>query len=421
MTASPSIRTARGPAAAAPEVPTLQIQGLARFLGGRVVLRDVSIEVQRGEVLALVAGNGLGKSTLLDCVAGVQEADAGTVRVEGYDVSAERADRRGVFYVPQSVKRYFAMKHPDLYCYLPGVSVRDNLLQVHGSERYTHSLDVDRRLQRFGLLDVAHAMPAELSVGMQQRLALARALSSPLPVLLLDEPLASVDRATRLPLLAELSKMTQDRAVIYVTHDPDEVKALGAVTITLDDGVARRSASAPDPNPAPSLRQPAPSLRQPAPAREPEPEPEPAWSPPLAVQDAMNLAGAAPDDSSLPSWARPVGTLPATPAPAPDQPQRAVPGQGAIPVAVSVPGARRPAPQPAPAEPTPRFTERREASAPPADRRSVGDAFKALAYTVGASALRGALEPSRGLPDLLTLLNELAASLEDEARRLRDR
>ncbi len=215
----------------------LEIEGLSKAFDGRPVLRDIHLAVHRGQVTALVAGNGQGKSTLLDLVSGVLEPDAGRIRVAGHDVTNARSDRRGVFYVPQSVKRYFAMKHPDLYCYLPGVTVRENVLGDLGGNPYAQAAAAEQRLARFGLSDAADALPAELSVGMQQRLALARALSVHHDVLLLDEPLASVDRVTRLRLLAELSQESAGRAVVYVTHDPTEVEALGAAPIELRDGI----------------------------------------------------------------------------------------------------------------------------------------------------------------------------------------
>lgn len=238
--------------------PLLEIEGLSKAFDGRPVLRDVHLYVRPGEITALVAGNGEGKSTLLDLVAGVLDPDSGRIRVAGRDIGEERADRRGIFYVPQSVKRYFAMKHPDLFCFLPGVSVRENVLGNVDGNPYAAALVADERLARFGLADVADAMPAELSVGMQQRLALARALSTDHPVLLLDEPLASVDRVTRLRLLSELTCEAAGRAVVYVTHDPTEVEALGALPMTLRDGVLY------DPSGVRTGRAPSPSRQSPA-------------------------------------------------------------------------------------------------------------------------------------------------------------
>jgi len=270
---------------AVPSVPLLECRGLSRAFDDKVVLRRMSLRVAAGEVVGLVAPNGTGKSTLLDLIAGVLEPDSGRVAIEGRDITDELTARRGVFYVPQSVKRYFAMKHPSLFCYLPELTVRDNLLAQHEGHRFAASLEVDQTLARYGLADVAAELPASLSVGMQQRLALARALGSPHPVLLLDEPLASVDRPTRLRLLSELSAGCGDRAVLYVTHDEAEIEALGGRLFHLLDALdSEEEPEAPPPPPiqaiAPATVAAAPAaVAAPAPARAPAAGARPAAAP----------------------------------------------------------------------------------------------------------------------------------------------
>lgn len=343
----------------------LELEGLSKAFDGRPVLRDIHLSVQRGQVTALVAGNGQGKSTLLDLISGVLEPDSGRIRVAGEDVTTARSDRRGVFYVPQSVKRYFAMKHPDFYCYLPGMTVRENILGNLLGNPHAEALAAEERLVRFGLTEVADALPAELSVGMQQRLALARALANHHDVLLLDEPLASVDRVTRMRLLSELSQESIGRAVVYVTHDTTEVEALGAVPIRLRDGVLY----APDGRllvgragyaPPPTVHHRAPAHRV---------NDLPRSGPRLAFGSATAAMGLGRDGRPIPPRrAEPVSfaqaALPqAPPAPTPTgrgavrlgaprpqatsvqpaAPRTAIPGQGAMPLGASVPSTPKPA------------------------------------------------------------------------------
>jgi ABC-type nitrate/sulfonate/bicarbonate transport system ATPase subunit len=337
--------------------------------------------VQRGQVTALVAGNGQGKSTLLDLISGVLEPDSGRIWVAGQDMTTARSDRRGVFYVPQSVKRYFAMKHPDLYCYLPGVTVRENVLGNLLGDPYAEALAAEERLVRFGLTEVADALPAELSVGMQQRLALARALANRHDVLLLDEPLASVDRVTRMRLLSELTAESAGRAVVYVTHDPTEVEALGALPMQLRDGILHDPAGRPllgaagYAAPPPVFRPPPvhrveelpssgprlafgaataamglPRQAPPAPRRRPEPvsfaqaampQAAPQASPPPAPAAPLPHRGAARLGAAQPQ--APAGPPPGLTGPPPGVAPRAAPGQGGIPMGVPVASTPKPA------------------------------------------------------------------------------
>jgi ABC-type nitrate/sulfonate/bicarbonate transport system ATPase subunit len=298
----------------APPPPLLEARGLSRAFDRKLVLRRMSLSVGAGEVVGLVAPNGSGKSTLLDLIAGVLPPDEGSVVVGGRDVTADLTAVRGVFYVPQSVKRYFAMKHPSLFCYLPEETVLDNLLAQLREQPTRSRREVEDALVRFGLDGVAGELPGALSVGMQQRLALARALGSPHPVLLLDEPLASVDRPTRLQLLAELGRGCSDRAVVYVTHDVAEIEALGGRLLHLQevDGrppPPRRGAASP---PIPAVlvvSEPPPPVPLERRARVQPPAPRPARTPP----EPTVVAGSAPPEPTVVAGSAPLGGTGAPP------------------------------------------------------------------------------------------------------------
>ena len=352
---------------AVPSVPLLECRGLSRAFDDKVVLRRMSLRVAAGEVVGLVAPNGTGKSTLLDLIAGVLEPDSGRVAIEGRDITDELTARRGVFYVPQSVKRYFAMKHPSLFCYLPELTVRDNLLAQHEGHRFAASLEVDQTLARYGLADVAAELPASLSVGMQQRLALARALGSPHPVLLLDEPLASVDRPTRLRLLSELSAGCGDRAVLYVTHDEAEIEALGGRLFHLLD------------------------------ALDSEEEPEAPPPPPIQAIAPATVA-AAPAAVAAPAPAR-------------------APAAGARPAAAPAPPARPPPPA---RHPGPTNGGGKPILATPAqDAATLKGAAAAAVLEIAATALEAIARPPEGRRSVSEIVADLAGAMLAQAERLR--
>ncbi len=362
--ALPTARPMNGSATAG---PLLQAHGLCRAFDGKAVLRGLSLQIRAGEVLGVVAPNGSGKSTLLDVLSGVLPLDRGSVHIGGRDVTEELSARRGIFYVPQSVKRYFSMKHPSLFCYLPDESVRDNLLAQHEGTRFQSSLAIDTMLERFGLADVAGELPGSLSAGMQQRLALARALGSQHPVLLLDEPLASVDRPTRLRLLSELASNCADRAVLYVTHDVDEIAALGGRLFSLE--AANPAAPPSRTNYKPVLADPTPFPAKPAPS------PRKTYAPVLADP-------------------RPF-------------PKSSTPGDAPAPV-VAVPPVLKKIEYPA---------------APQAPAQHVGfrDAAAAAGLEAAGLALAALLVPPPGKRGLVDIVGDFAEWMKIEAERLRQR
>jgi ABC-type nitrate/sulfonate/bicarbonate transport system ATPase subunit len=205
-------------ASAAPAQPAVAVAGLSKeFLlapRGRVAaLEDVSLHVARGEVLGLVGPSGCGKSTLLEIVAGLQEPTSGEISVEGSSAAPDR------------LAACVLMPQRDLL--LPWRSALDNAglaLELQGEPRGEARRRARELFERFGLGEFTSARPDELSGGMRQRVAFARTLLAERPVLLLDEPFASLDAITR----AELQEWTADllvdekRSVVLVTHDIEE-------------------------------------------------------------------------------------------------------------------------------------------------------------------------------------------------------
>jgi len=191
------------------------------------VLDDLSLTTGDGEFLCILGPSGCGKSTLLRIIAGLIEPTEGTVQYTGArtarPLNAMVFQEHGVF---------------------PWMNVIDNVafgLEMQGvsrSERYSRSMDF---LKKVGLAAHARRNPHELSVGMRQRIALARAFVSDPAILLMDEPFASLDAQTRIILQDELLKIwgDQKKTVIFVTHDIDEAILLGDRVLVMSSAPGR--------------------------------------------------------------------------------------------------------------------------------------------------------------------------------------
>jgi thiamine transport system ATP-binding protein len=198
----------------------LQVEGVVVRFDETLALDGVSIEVADSEVVTVLGPSGSGKSTLLRVVAGLQRPDAGRVLLDGRDVTAVPPHRRGVGLVFQD---HALFTHRDVAANVAfGLRMRNERLSA--IERRVREL-----LELVGLEGFAHRSVATLSGGEQQRVALARALAPSPRVLLLDEPLGSLDRRLRDRLLEDLGGLFERLHVtaVYVTHDQAEAFALG--------------------------------------------------------------------------------------------------------------------------------------------------------------------------------------------------
>ncbi len=203
------------PAAEVP-VPKLAAVGLSKEFetasGPLAALVDVDLHVDEGELVCLLGASGCGKSTLLSIAAGLEPATAGMVMLDGVPVSAPGADRGLVF---------------QGYSLYPWRTVAGNVafgLELKGLPADEVRRQVAGHLEVVGLSDFADALPRQLSGGMKQRTAIARALATEPEVLLLDEPFGALDAQTRAAMQEFLIKLWRDTAttILMVTHDVEE-------------------------------------------------------------------------------------------------------------------------------------------------------------------------------------------------------
>lgn len=207
------------PASAAPAAtghergPTIVARDLGHRYGELETVANVGFHVAAGEIVAIVGASGCGKSTLLEIIGGLAEPSSGTISVGGESSTSGRLER--CTWMPQS----------DLL--LPWRRVIDNAalgLRIGGASRAEAQAQASAMLERLGLGQFERAYPGQLSGGMRQRVAFARTLLAGKPVLLLDEPLASLDAITRADLQEWLVETLREerRTTLLVTHDVEE-------------------------------------------------------------------------------------------------------------------------------------------------------------------------------------------------------
>ena len=198
----------------------LTVEGLALRRGAREILRGVSFTAARGEIVVLMGASGSGKTTILRCIAGLETPDAGLVR----------AGRCGMVFQFHSLFEH--------------LSALDNVtlapIHVGRMSRADSEQRARRLLDELGVGHRAGALPRELSGGEAQRVAIARALAMDPPLLLMDEPTASLDPARRADLAATLRQLADGgRALVLTSHDEDFVERLaGARVLRIADGRA---------------------------------------------------------------------------------------------------------------------------------------------------------------------------------------
>jgi len=208
---------------------SVQFQNVSKAFGANLVVKDLSLEIQPGELFFLLGPSGCGKTTCLRMVAGFLTPDAGTVSFDQRAMNAVPPHKRNAGMVFQN------------YALWPHLSVKGNVeygLKVRKVAREERERRTREALEMVRLEKFADRYPNQLSGGQQQRVALARALVVRPDVLLLDEPLSNLDAQLRLEMRAEIKRLHNERQVtaIYVTHDQNEALSIADRVAVLRDG-----------------------------------------------------------------------------------------------------------------------------------------------------------------------------------------
>lgn len=207
----------------------IALRGLAKHYGATRALDDVSLDIPAGSFTAILGPSGSGKTTLLNALGGFTTLDAGAIEVSGVDMAGVEPSKRGFGYVFQQ------------YALFPHMTIAENIafpLVSRKVDRAEIKERVARMLEMVELSHVADRDASQLSGGQQQRIALARALVYEPDVILLDEPLAALDRRLRESLRAEL-RQVHDRVgstFVLVTHDQEEAMSMADRIVVMRNG-----------------------------------------------------------------------------------------------------------------------------------------------------------------------------------------
>ncbi|GGF39561.1 polyamine-transporting ATPase [Aliidongia dinghuensis] len=204
--------------------PVLELRGIRKTYGHHVAVENVDLALGREEFVTFLGPSGSGKTTTLMMVAGLQQPDGGSIRLDGAPIEGQPPYRRDIGMVFQH------------YALFPHMSVRKNVafpLEMRGLGKAEIQRQVTDALELVGLAEYGQRLPRQLSGGQQQRVALARAMVYRPALLLMDEPLGALDKKLREQMQREIKRLHRERriAVLYVTHDQEEA-------LTMSDRIA---------------------------------------------------------------------------------------------------------------------------------------------------------------------------------------
>ncbi len=213
----------------AAQAPFLTIQGLRKSYGSVTAADITRLEAQRGQLLTLLGPSGCGKTTTLRCIAGLVQADAGSIRVGGRDITALPTHKRNLGMVFQN------------YAIFPHMTVFDNVAFGLRGRGLSNRAIRDRVAEALNLVELngyEARYRHQLSGGQQQRVALARAVAYEPDVLLLDEPFSNLDAKLRKSMRLQVRKLQQRLALttVFVTHDQQEALSLSDVVAVINQG-----------------------------------------------------------------------------------------------------------------------------------------------------------------------------------------
>ena len=212
---------------------SIEVRNISKNFGAFSALRDITVDIPSGELVALLGPSGCGKTTLLRIIAGLEVPDAGRILFHGEDATEEHARERNVGFVFQHYALFRHMTVFDNVAFGLRVKPRDQRLPEPEIRRRAHEL-----LQLVQLDWLADRFPPQLSGGQRQRIALARALAVEPKVLLLDEPFGALDARVRKDLRRWIRRLHDEIHVtsVFVTHDQEEALEVADRIVVLNHG-----------------------------------------------------------------------------------------------------------------------------------------------------------------------------------------
>ena len=211
----------------------VSIKNLQKAFGDNVVLRDIDLDVHKGEVVVVLGPSGSGKSTMLRCINRLEHPTSGSIIVEGVDVCAKGVDLN-------KVRTHLGMVFQQFNLF-PHLTVRENIKLAPVKLKVMTDEEADKRalelLARVGLPDKADSYPAQLSGGQQQRIAIARALAMNPDVMLFDEPTSALDPEMVGEVLEIMKELADDgMTMVVVTHEMGFAREVATRVLFMDGG-----------------------------------------------------------------------------------------------------------------------------------------------------------------------------------------
>ncbi len=212
----------------------IEFQNINKFYGKNQVLKDISLNIEKGQFVTLLGPSGCGKSTLLRCLSGLEEISSGRIIMDGKDITNLEPKDRNIGMVFQH------------YSLFPNMTVEENIafgLKMQKKSKEEIKAKVDSAIQIVELEGKEKAYPENLSGGQQQRVALARSIVQQPKVLLLDEPLSAIDAKLRKSLQNSIKQIHKDLGLtcIFVTHDQDEAMVMSDTIHLFHEGRIEQS------------------------------------------------------------------------------------------------------------------------------------------------------------------------------------
>lgn len=204
----------------------LSVDNINLTLDDKVILKNISFSVNKGEFLSILGPSGCGKTTIMRILIGLQKTDAGSVTLEGRDITNAAPSKRNMGIVFQN------------YALFENMTVYDNIAYAAKLKYADYKDNVDKLITVMGLEAHKNKKPFELSGGQQQRVAIARTLAVNPEIILFDEPMSALDVDTKLELRRELKNLQKrfGSTMIYITHDQEEAFSMSDRVMVMSEG-----------------------------------------------------------------------------------------------------------------------------------------------------------------------------------------
>jgi len=216
----------------------LKIDNLVKKFGSNTILNGISMNIEKGEVIAILGSSGSGKTTLLRCISFLEKADSGTMEFDGSSIDLNKATKEQIKETRMNMGYVF--QNFNLFRNMTALeNVMEGLTTARGIDTNTARETSLEMLGKVGMGDRAHYYPDQLSGGQQQRVAIARAIATNPKIILFDEPTSALDPELTGEVLEVMEKLAKDEGVtmVVVTHEMEFAKDAASRVIFIDKGV----------------------------------------------------------------------------------------------------------------------------------------------------------------------------------------